>query len=228
MTSRNFDLALAIGGAAGQGIATPGDILARLFIRRGLHLYTYNAYQSIIRGGHIFLTVRASERELTSHGDRLDVLLCLNQDTMDRHLKLMGPGTLVIFNSDSIRPGEAGEDAHLCPLPVAELTDKSRNKLLQNTVALGVMMSLFGLDFEVLEDVMTLLFQRKGQAVVDENVGVARAGFEFANATFEPFPDQAQGICSAPCASLATVLPLPIRIRSPLADLRLLDSRGYL
>ena len=53
MSSRKFDFALAIGGEAGQGIATPGDILARVFVRRGLHLYTYNAYQSIIRGGQI-------------------------------------------------------------------------------------------------------------------------------------------------------------------------------
>jgi 2-oxoglutarate ferredoxin oxidoreductase subunit alpha len=187
MDSGKLDFSLAIGGAAGQGIATPGDILARIFIRRGLHLYTYNAYQSIIRGGHIFLTVRVSDREVTSHGDRLDLLLCLNQDTMDRHLELMGPGTRVIFNSDKINPGDAGEGVGLCPMPVADLTDKSRNKLLQNTVALGVTSSLLGLDFQVLEAAMTLQFQRKGQAVVDENVGVARAGFDFAGANFEPF-----------------------------------------
>ena len=61
MSEGKFDFALAIGGEAGQGIATPGDTLARLFVRRGLHLSTYNAYQSIIRGGHIFLTVRVSD-----------------------------------------------------------------------------------------------------------------------------------------------------------------------
>ncbi|GIS82746.1 MAG: hypothetical protein CM1200mP15_13780 [Dehalococcoidia bacterium] len=54
MTARNYDLAVAIGGEAGQGIATPGDILARIFVRRGLHLNAYNAYQSIIRGGTYF------------------------------------------------------------------------------------------------------------------------------------------------------------------------------
>ena len=53
MDSNRFDLALSIGGAAGQGIATPGNILARIFVGRGLHIYAYNAYQSIIRGGHI-------------------------------------------------------------------------------------------------------------------------------------------------------------------------------
>ena len=101
MTARNYDLAVAIGGEAGQGIATPGDILARIFVRRGLHLNAYNAYQSIIRGGHIFLTVRVSDEECPTHGDKLDILLCLNQDTMDRHLHLMGPGSKVIYNSDT-------------------------------------------------------------------------------------------------------------------------------
>jgi 2-oxoglutarate/2-oxoacid ferredoxin oxidoreductase subunit alpha len=47
--------AVGIGGAAGQGVATPGDIFAKIFIRRGLYLNTYNAYQSIIRGGHTLI-----------------------------------------------------------------------------------------------------------------------------------------------------------------------------
>jgi 2-oxoglutarate ferredoxin oxidoreductase subunit alpha len=188
MTSGKFDFALGIGGAAGQGIATPGDTLARLFVRRGLHLNTYNAYQSIIRGGHIFLTVRVGDHEVYSHGDKLDLLLCLNQDTMNRHLKLMGSGTRVIFNSDTIKPGEATDGVQLCPMPVSELTNNNRNSLVQNTVALGVIMSMLRLDFEILEDSLTEQFQRKGQAVVDENVGVARAGFDYAKANFEPFP----------------------------------------
>ena len=189
MSSRKFDFALAIGGAAGDGIATPGNILARIFVRRGLHLNAYNAYQSIIRGGHIFLTVRVSDQEIYSHGDKLDLLLCLNQDTMDRHLGLMGAGTSVVFNSDTIKPGEAAEGAQLCPMPVAELSDNSRNKLVQNTVALGVTMFLLGMDFKTLEEALTLQFKRKGQEMVDENVGVARKGFEYAKANFEPYSD---------------------------------------
>ena len=162
MRFKTFDFALAIGGAAGDGIATPGNILARIFIRRGLHIYAYNAYQSIIRGGHIFLTVRASDQKVRSHGDKLDLLICLNQDTMNRHLGLMGPGARVIFNGDTIKPGAAGQGVQLCPMPVKELTDNSKNKLVQNTVALGVTMSLLGLDFQILADTLTQQFQRKG------------------------------------------------------------------
>ena len=187
MTTGRFDFAFAIGGAAGQGIATPGNILARLFVQRGLHFYAYNAYQSIIRGGHIFLTVRIGDRPLRNHGDKLDLLVCLNQDTLNRHLPLMGPGSRVIYNSGAVKAPEAAEGVHLCPLPVVEITGGNRNRLVQNTVALGSIVSLLGLDFQVLEDALNLHFERKGQAVVDENVAVARAGFDFTSANFEPW-----------------------------------------
>ncbi len=187
MKTGAFDFALSIGGAAGQGIATPGNILARLFVRRGLHLNAYNAFQSIVRGGHIFLTVRVSDQKIYTHGDRLDLLVCLNQDTMDRHLGLMGPGTRVIFNSDVITPGSAAKDVHLCPMPVSELTNKSRNRLIQNTISLGVISFLLGMDFKDLEEALTAQLSRKGQIVVDENVTVARAGFDHAAANFEPY-----------------------------------------
>lgn len=186
MALASFDFAIAIGGEAGQGIATPGDILARIFVRRGLHLNTYNAYQSIIRGGHIFLYVRVCDQEIHTHGDKLDLLVCLNQDTMDRHLQLMGPGSAVLYNGDNITPGEAADGVQMCPLPVAELSN-TRNRLSQNTMAVGSAAYLLGLDFEVLEESLTLRFQRQGQAVIDENVGVARAGYDHAAANFKAF-----------------------------------------
>ena len=194
MGAEKFDFVMSIGGEAGQGIATPGDILARIFVRRGLHLNTYNAYQSIIRGGHIFLTIRISDEEIYSHGDKLDMLLCLNQDTMDRHLGLMGPGARVMYNGDAIKPGEPGEGVHMCPLPVGELTT-TRNKLVQNTIAVGAIMSLLGEGFGDLEESLVLRFGRHGQAVVDENVGVARAGYDYAAANFERVSD---GLPSGP------------------------------
>ena len=84
-----IDFAVGIGGENGQGIASTGDILARIFARRGLHLNAYNAYQSIIRGGHTFLTIRASDAPVRNMGDKIDVFIPLNQDTMDRHLRLV-------------------------------------------------------------------------------------------------------------------------------------------
>src|SRR5579872_2282878 len=94
--------AVSIGGAAGQGVATPGNILARIFARRGLHLIAYNAYQSIIRGGHTFLTIRTGPEEVTNAGDKIDLLIPLNQDSMDRHLGLLSDGAACVYNADTI------------------------------------------------------------------------------------------------------------------------------
>ena len=188
MSANGLDFKIAIGGAAGQGIATPGNILARMFSRRGLHLYAYNAYQSIIRGGHILLTIRVRDEEVLTHGDGIDLLLCLNQDTMDRHLEILGPDSHVLYNSDKIQPGEMPDGVLACPMPIAELAGDSKNKLIQNTISLGVMMFLIGLDFSVLEEALEMAFKRKGAAVVEENVTMARAGFDHGVGNFEPFP----------------------------------------
>ena len=175
------DLSIGIGGAAGQGIATPGDILARIFVRRGLHLNAYNAYQSIIRGGHIFLTLRTSDEPVLTFGDKLDVLMPLNQDTMNRHLRLMKSGSVVLYNGDKIKPGEVEAGVQLCPFSVKELAPNIRGDLVQNTIALAVL-RLIGVEFKILEDILTLQFKRKGETVIAENVGVARAGYDYAGA----------------------------------------------
>jgi 2-oxoglutarate ferredoxin oxidoreductase subunit alpha len=179
--------AVGIGGAAGQGVATPGDIFAKIFSRRGLHLNAYNAYQSIIRGGHTFLVVRTGPDEITNLGDRVDLLIPLNQDTMDRHLRLLGPGAACIYNSDSIKPGTAAKGVQLCALPVSQLADITKNKVAQNTLAIGAALSMMGVGFQALESILAEQFRKKGQAVIDENVSVARAGYDYATQNFQAF-----------------------------------------
>jgi 2-oxoglutarate ferredoxin oxidoreductase subunit alpha len=185
---RKIDLTIGLGGAAGQGIATPGDILARIFVRRGLHVNAYNAYQSIIRGGHIFLTLRTSEQPLLSHGDKIDLLIPLNQDTMNRHLKLMRAGSAVLFNSDTITPGDVPHGVQLCPFSVKALAPTVRGDLVQNTIALAAILRMIKVEFEILKEILTLQFKRKGEAAVAENVGVARAGYDYAEGHFTAFP----------------------------------------
>ena len=48
-------------------------------------------------------------------------------------------------------------------------------------------MYMLGLDFQTLEDSLNLRFARHGQAVVDENVKFAKAGFDYARENFKPF-----------------------------------------
>jgi 2-oxoglutarate/2-oxoacid ferredoxin oxidoreductase subunit alpha len=179
--------AIGIGGAAGQGVATPGDIFAKIFSRRGLHLNAYNAYQSIIRGGHTFLTIRTGPEKVTNMGDCIDLLIPLNQDSMNRHLGLLSAGSACIYNADTIKTGASGNAVQLCPLPVSNLADITRNKVAQNTLAIGAGLNMMGISFQALESVLTEQFKKKGEAVVTENIGIARAGYDHAASRFKPF-----------------------------------------
>ena len=180
----HIDFAVGIGGAAGQGVATPGNILAKLFARRGLHINAYNAYQSIIRGGHTFLTIRTSEEPVRCMGDDLAMLIPLNQDTMDRHLGRMRAGASVLYDRDRVKPGAAVEGVQLCPLPLAEL---AKNILYYNTAAVAAVLRLVSVELKPFEEMLAQQFKRKGEAVVGENVAAARAGYEYAGAHFKPY-----------------------------------------
>src|SRR2546426_5632895 len=180
-----IDFAVGIGGENGQGIASTGDILARIFARRGLHLNAYNAYESIIRGGHTFLTIRTSDGPVRSMGDKIDVFIPLNQDTMDRHLHLLKSGACAIYDKDKVTPGKAADGVQLCAMPMKELT--KGNKLAVNTAALGATLQLLGIESEPLETVTSQQFKKKGDAVVAENLAIARAGYDYAVQNFTAF-----------------------------------------
>src|SRR5437868_3870113 len=180
----HIDFAVGIGGAAGQVVATPGNILAKLFARRGLHVNAYNAYQSIIRGGHTFLTVRAGKDPVRCMGDRLDMLIPLNQDSMDRHLPLMRRGSAVLYDKGRVTPGDAAPGVQLCPLPLAELV---KSVLHYNTAAVAAVLRLAGVELQPFEAMLAQQFARKGEAVVSDNIAAARAGYEYAGANFQPF-----------------------------------------
>jgi 2-oxoglutarate ferredoxin oxidoreductase subunit alpha len=182
---KTTDFAVGIGGAAGQGVATPGNMLAKLFARRGLHLNAYNAYQSIIRGGHTFLTIRTSEAPVRCMSDKLDMMIPLNQDTMDRHLGRMPPGSVVLFDRDKINAGAAREGVQLCPLPLGQM---SKTPLHYNTIAIAAVLRLVGADLGAFEKMLGERFRRKGEQVVAENVAAARAGYEYAAVHFKPYP----------------------------------------
>jgi len=182
------ELIIGIGGAAGDGVASAGNTLALSAARQGQGVYAYNSYQSVIRGGHSYLRLRVSDRKPLNHGDQVDALIALNQDTLDRHLQELVPGGAALYNSAKFKPAyDPPAGVQLCPLPVPELTAAYKElPVMQNTVAVGAVLRLMGLDFAGLESVLQSTFAKKPN-VVKVNVDAARAGFDYADKHFQPF-----------------------------------------
>jgi len=187
------DVIVGIGGAAGDGVASAGNTLAVSVARQGQAVFAYNSYQSVIRGGHSWLRLRISAKKPLNHGDQVDAVIALNQDTLDRHLQELVAGGLVLYNAAKLKLRyEPPKGVQLCPLPVPDLTPAyERLPVMQNTVAVGAVIRLMGLDFAGLESVLESTFAKKPQ-VVKVNVEAAKAGYDYAAAHYQPLPKQLQ------------------------------------
>lgn len=177
-----------IGGAAGDGIASAGESLTRVCSRSGLHLFAYNSYQSVIRGGHSWFQVRASDGDpVESLGEKLDLLIALNEETVAYWLPLVRPGGGVLYDRGAFRP-ELPKAVRDLGIDLAETARKfSEDTILRNTVALGAAVHLLGLQVGTLEEMVEQTFHHKGREVIVANIGAVRAGNDFAR---ENFPER--------------------------------------
>jgi 2-oxoglutarate ferredoxin oxidoreductase subunit alpha len=184
------EVTIGIGGAAGDGSGRTGDTLTQTAARLGLYAFAYNSYQSIIRGGHIWLRIRLAEEKVYSHGDHLNVLVALNQDSIERHARDVEPGGAMLYNSDKLTcdPSLLQDQVLPVPLPVTELVKGlgPMQPVMQNTVALGALLFFLNLDFDTAAGVIAEIFKHKGPPVINQNVNIARAGYDYARERFVP------------------------------------------
>ena len=142
-----------IGGIAGDGINEAGLTVARLFSRLGYHIYMYYDYPSLIRGGHNFSLVRASREKIASHMDQVDVLMALNQETVEKHKSSLKESSFVIYDADKVNPD--GIKQKSCGIPITSiLKDAAAPAVMKNTCIIGGYCKVVGIDWSVLEDVL--------------------------------------------------------------------------
>lgn len=178
------DYSIKIGGEAGQGINTIGDILSKAFAGQGLHLYAYQDYYSRVRGGHNFYQIRVASFPLYSFSDRLEVLIALDEASLDLHSGELKPDSVIIYDQDMIKREE--QIPNSLALPMAKLGKEHGGKaVMGNTVAAGAVWQIMGGEPDILENALSKLFQNKGSKITDTNIKAARAGADYAKNNFK-------------------------------------------
>mgnify|MGYP000504191483 CR=1 FL=1 len=169
-TSRQRDLNLLIGGEAGQGLLTVGQLLARAMVRAGYSAVVTQDYMSRIRGGHNTFTIRASDRKLHAPREKLDLLVALTAETLEYHRHELSPTSLVVaekrFNLEG--PG-------IISPPISELAELRYH----NIAMCGVIGNLIGLDRETLTDMARELFGSKKPEDLEKNLAAFSRAWEW-------------------------------------------------
>ncbi len=181
----SIDVTVTIGGEAGQGIQTVGDIVARVCHRAGLYLMAVNDFESRIRGGHSFMQIRISDRPVSAPRRRIDLLIALNQDTCDLHEEEMADTGQILVDADPDEEKDddaaasSGKSGRIDPIPVAftGMAREAGDKIMANTVAAGACLALLGAPFSLLEQVLRDRFSEK-EKIVENNIAAGRSGFD--------------------------------------------------
>lgn len=160
-----------------------GLILSKALVRAGLYISTTSEYPSLIRGGHNVYIIRASEEEIFSLVKPVELLIVLNHETLELHKDELSKGAAVIYDSDDQTIKTEILDKNkikLFPVPLLKLaTQNGGKKLMMNNVAIASAWSVTGLPFEILESVIMDNFTNKSQEIIDENLTVARSGYDY-------------------------------------------------
>jgi len=163
-------LNILIGGEAGQGLVTIGELLAKCLVRSGYFIVVTQSYQSRIRGGHNTYMIRVSSEEISAPRETIDILVALDQNTLMLHQNEVSANGFILINQGFWCDGES-----CLKIPYKQLSSERHS----NVVALGVLGSLLGIDQELLLKTLDDFFGKKDPKVGEENRRVLVEAFRW-------------------------------------------------
>ena len=185
MITNNIEV--LFGGQAGDGSLTTGDLIATVFKRMGLEIYTFKDFPSRIRGGHTNYVIRAGEHRHYGLADQVDAMVAFDLECVEKHIAEMRPGGFVIFDNSSEKLTDAvhRDDVYFYEVPLANIAKQQLGlELVRNTISLGVLGQLIGMDPTIIRGLITKQWERKGEKVVAQNIGAIEAGEQYVKEHF--------------------------------------------
>lgn len=169
-------------GFGGQGVLASGVLLANAGMKDGKHVTWIPSYGAEMRGGTANCSTKISDGKISSpFVYNPDVLVALNEPSLDRFENSIKPDGLIIVNS-SIVPDdrEIRKDVEVVRIPVTEKARELGNIRVANIISLGVLLGkLPVVSEESLLEAVKDQFGDKGDKVVKLNEEAFNAGRNF-------------------------------------------------
>ncbi|HVP25446.1 MAG TPA: 2-oxoacid:acceptor oxidoreductase family protein, partial [Methanomicrobiales archaeon] len=150
------EVSVLIGGKAGEGISSAGQVIAHLLGQLGYRVHMHFDYPSLIKGGHNFAIVRGAPEPIGAARNQVDLILALDQETLRLHAPRLPGRGVVVYNSDTVKylPGIG--------VPIGSiLAAEKAPPVMGNSAILGAFVRAAGIGWPLAERVFTKSF-RKG------------------------------------------------------------------
>lgn len=172
-----------IGGEAGYGILTSGNIFSRTFSKKGYSVIDNIEYPSLIRGGHNTFTSRINSGEIFSLNKDVNILVALNSETIKLHQNEVIYGGYIIYDDNKDGEKEANnirKDINYISIPMHKITSEMGiSDVMVNNVALGASIALLSYDLEIMKTTVKDIFKKKGPKVIENNIRALETGYRY-------------------------------------------------
>jgi len=163
------EISVLIGGRAGDGISSAGQIIAHLLARNGYRVHMYFDYPSLIKGGHNFAIIRAAEEGIGAVREKVDFILALNQETLRLHLPRLMERGVVIYDTGTVKQADG------IGIPVKDiLSAEGASAVMGNSAIIGAFIRAAGLSWETSGEVLKKSMQKQ----TEKNLRIARRAYD--------------------------------------------------
>jgi 2-oxoglutarate ferredoxin oxidoreductase subunit alpha len=178
------DVTIRIAGQAGQGIQSISAIMGKIFTRHGFYAFINQDAESRIRGGHNFDQVRIKDEPVYAIRDKLDYLICLDENAIERDLPHLDQDGIMIY--DGTKSKFKSDNPNYFSIPLEQIAlEHGKSKIMVNSVATGANFALLGFDLQPLLDRLEEEFSIKGSDIVNHNKNSANAGYRYVQESFK-------------------------------------------
>ena len=179
------ELVIRIAGEAGEGVISTGELVTRAAAREGFHLATYKIFPAEVKGGHSVFQLRLSSSQVLTPGDKVQLLVAMNLESFRRHHSDLAPSATVVYDSSVYQPDTLPPDATPVGIPFQSLArDELQFELGKNMIAVGALAELLALPTEDITTRVTKKFQKKGERIVQKNLGALEVGVAYVREAF--------------------------------------------
>lgn len=174
------DLNLLFAGFGGQGILFAGKLTAYAGLIEGRELSWLPSYGPEMRGGTANCSVCLSDEPI---GSPLvvepDVLVAMNQPSLDKFFADVVPGGIVIVDSSVVPNVPERDDVRIFKIPATQMAEDAGLKGLGNVILVGKVFAETGFcDRETLEAAIRKSVSAKRQNLVEANLKAIAIGME--------------------------------------------------
>lgn len=188
ITSVN-DLVIKFANVNGTGSASANNLFAKAIFRMGLSVSPKNIFPSNIQGLPTWYEVRVSDRGYIGRRGGIDIMVCVNPQSMNKDIQEVLPGGYFIY--DNTKPLDLRllrQDITFIGLPLTQICldeykDPRQRQLFKNVIYVGALAAFLNMDFDVLTSLIAEQFQGK-EKLVAPNVHALELGYQYAQKHF--------------------------------------------